>query len=531
MMKKLGWLALAVLLVVAMLLVGYALLSPPTLPDKPVMVADVTDTVPVEPTSSTETIVILYTNDLHGAVEPKVVDSTQSESGGLVNLVSLIDQIRAEHPQRTLLLDAGDTFQGTYVSNSSQGEVVMAAMNEVGYNAWTLGNHEFDWGQEPLRARIAQAHFPVLAANLRDAATEELWESVQPYTIVQIGQAEVAILGLTYPETPIITKAQNVEGLDFQGAVETVHHHLPELKSQSDLVVVLSHLGYDGDRALAAAVDGIDVIVGGHSHIFLEQPHEVNGAIIVQAGASGQVLGRLELTVDLATGEVTDHSLQDVLLPVTNDVAEVNRKVKALVDAALEEAAETMNQFIGETARALESQRSGEFALGNLVVDAMLAADLSDGRAADIAMHNNGGIRANLPKGPITYGQLYAVLPFDNQLMALDLTGAQVLRILEQSIADRLGKMQVAGMTFRFSSSKPQGQRIQEATVGGEPLDAERIYRVVTIDYLAGGGDGQETFLEGTNPTYGDTEVWAVAEYIRAHSPVDPQVEGRIAGQ
>jgi 2',3'-cyclic-nucleotide 2'-phosphodiesterase (5'-nucleotidase family) len=187
-----------------------------------------------------------------------------------------------------------------------------------------------------------------------------------------------------------------------------------------------------------------------------------------------------------------------------------------------------MDQTIGETTRALDLQRNGEFALGNLVVDAMLGADLSDGSQAEIAMHNNGGIRAALPKGPISYSQLYAVLPFDNQLMALDLTGQQVLRILEHSVAEQPGKMQVAGLSFRFDPTKPAGQRVVEVTVGDEPLDPDRTYRVVTIDYLAGGGDGQETFLEGTNPTYGDAEVWAVAEHIRTHSPVDPMVEGRI---
>ena len=153
---------------------------------------------------------------------------------------------------------------------------------------------------------------------------------------------------------------------------------------------------------------------------------KVGDTLIVQAGAKGQVLGRLELTVDLSSGQVIDYSSRDVLLPVTEDVDAVNQEVKALVDDALAQAAETMNQPIGETARALEPQRNGEFALGNLVIDAMLAAEI-DGQPADIAIHNNGGIRAGLPKGPITYGQLYAVLPFDNQLMALDLTGAQVL--------------------------------------------------------------------------------------------------------
>lgn len=537
---------LALLLLAAALLSGCALFPTSTAVPSPTATAEPKPTAtwtaapvtPAEPASSTETILILHTNDFHGAVEPETFQGSggTGEQGGLVNLVSLIDQLRAEHAGPTLLLDAGDTFQGTYVSNSTQGQVVMAAMNIAGYDAWTLGNHEFDWGQEVLRSRIAQADCPVLAANLLDAKTGEIWDPVQPYTIVQAGRARVGVLGLTYPDTPVINKAQNVAGLTFRGAEETVRQYLPELDAQTDLIVVLSHLGYDGDLALAKAVEGIDVIIGGHSHLFLDLPRKIGETLIVQAGAKGQVLGRLELEVDLKTGVVLQTASRKALLPVTGSrpllqvsgkAAETNQEVQALVEAALAEAAETMNQPIGETAVALEPQRSGEFALGNLVVDAMLAADI-DGQTGDIAMHNNGGIRASLSKGPVTYGQLYAVLPFDNQLMALDLTGAQVLRILEHSVSDRPGSMQVAGMAFDFDMARAPGKRILEASVGGRPLEPGEIYRVVTIDYLAGGGDGQETFLEGANPAYGDTEVWAVAEYIRAHSPVHPKVEGRI---
>jgi 2',3'-cyclic-nucleotide 2'-phosphodiesterase (5'-nucleotidase family) len=448
-----------------------------------------------------------------------------------VNLVSLIDQIRSEDPEHTILLDAGDVFQGTYVSNSTYGKVVMAAMNVAGYDAWTLGNHEFDWGQEALNELIAEADFPALAANLVDTKTGGLPDNIKPYTIVPAGGVRVGVIGLTYPDTPTINRPENVEGLEFRGAVESVQDHITEVQDQSDVVILLSHLGYDADRALAQAVDGIDVIVGGHTHLFLERPAQVNGALIVQAGAKGAVLGRLEVTVDLATGEVVDYARGDVLLPVSNDVTEVNKEVQALVQAALTEAAETIDQSIGEIVRSVEPKRSGEFALGNLVVDGMLAADMGDGMPADIAMHNNGGIRAGLDKGPITFGQLYAVLPFDNQLMALDLTGAQVLQILEHSVSERPGAMQVAGMTFMFSTARPAGERIREATVGGEPLDPDRTYRVVTIDYLASGGDGQVTFLEGTNAAYGESEVWAVAQYIRENSPVDPQIERRIRGQ
>jgi 5'-nucleotidase/UDP-sugar diphosphatase len=206
----------------------------------------------------------------------------------------------------------------------------------------------------------------------------------------------------------------------------------------------------------------------------------------------------------------------------------VNEQAQALVDAALAKVAATKDQPIGKTARALQPAREGEFALGNLVVDGMREVGVGDGIAADVAFHNNAGIRAGLPKGTITYGQLYNALPFDDQLVAMDLTGAQIWRILEHSVADRAGSLQVSGLSFRFDSSNPVGQRVWEVTIGEEPLDRQRTYRVVTIDYLASGGDGFETFLDGKNRAYGDGEVWAVATYIRAHSPVDPKVEGRI---
>jgi 5'-nucleotidase/UDP-sugar diphosphatase len=517
---------LLIILLVAMVLLAACGRTPA---DAPPSITSEAPGSSADTSDPTETIVILYTNDFHGAVEPEETQGSGGtvEEGGLVNLVSLIDQLRAEHPGRTLLLDAGDTFQGSYVSNSTQGELVMDAMNVAGYDGWTLGNHEFDWGQEALRARIAQAGFPVLAANIVDQVTGEPWDQVQPYAIVEVGRLKIGILGLTYPDTPAINRPENVAGLEFEQAEETVRRYLPELQEQADLIVVLSHLGYDGDLALAKAVDGLDLIVGGHSHMFLESPRNINNTLIVQAGAKGQVVGRLELTVDVDTGEVVDFSSRKVLVPVTGNAAAVNEEVKSLVDAALAEAAETIEQPIGETAVALQPQSTGEFALGNLVVDAMLAADV-DGQTADIAMHNNGGIRAPLPKGPISFGQLYAVLPFDNQLMALDLTGEQVLRILEHSVSNSPGKMLVAGMTFRFDMSRPAGNRIVEAAIAGVPLDPARLYRVVTIDYLASGGDGQETFLEGINPAYGDTAVWAVAQYIQDHSPVHPKVEGRI---
>jgi 2',3'-cyclic-nucleotide 2'-phosphodiesterase/3'-nucleotidase/5'-nucleotidase len=203
-MRKPLWFTVGLVFVVVMVLVGYTLCmsgrpageAPPV---AGLLAAEPADQMEPARPGTSETIVLLHTNDFHGAVQPVARSDGSGESGGLVNLVSLIDQVRAENPGRTLLLDAGDTFQGTYLSNSTQGEVVMAAMNAAGYDAWALGNHEFDWGQEPLRARITQADFPALAANIIDASTGEVWDAVDHYTIVEVGQARVAILGSGLP--------------------------------------------------------------------------------------------------------------------------------------------------------------------------------------------------------------------------------------------------------------------------------------------------------------------------------------------
>jgi 5'-nucleotidase len=145
-------------------------------------------------------------------------------------------------------------------------------------------------------------------------------------------------------------------------------------------------------------------------------------------------------------------------------------------------------------------------------------------------MHNNAGLRARLARGPITYGALFQVLPFGNVMAALDLTGEQILAVLEKTVSGRPGNMVVSGMTYSLDQSRPIGERILKVTIGGQPLDPKKVYRVQTIDYLASGGDGQEAFTRGTNIVYGDPVIDVVAEYIKKNSPVNPPVEGRITG-
>jgi 2',3'-cyclic-nucleotide 2'-phosphodiesterase (5'-nucleotidase family) len=476
-----------------------------------------------------ETITILHTNDFHGALAPEVVKigSVSFESGGLANLVGHIDQFRKDAGGKVLLLDAGDIWQGTFASNQTKGATVIDAYNIAGYDAAALGNHDLDFGQDVLRQRVAQARFPFLAANTVEESSGKIPAYLKPYIIKQVGALKVGVIGIANPGTAAIVKAESVKGLKFLDGVETVSALLPDLRPQVDILVVLSHMGFQADQELAARVKGVDVIVGGHTHTEQRYTMRVNDTLVVQAGTGGKVLGRLELTFDRASKKIVKYTTANELVNVVSTTYPPNAQVAALVNARLDEAKAIMDKPLGETKVDLDPCTEGECPLGNLVADAMLAAPAGD-RPADASMHNNSGLRARIPAGPITYGQLYQVLPFDNTIATMELTGEQIWAILERTVSGRRGNLVVAGMTYRFDYSKPAGNRLLEVTIGGKPLDVKRTYRINTIDYLATGGDGQTTFTQGKIITYGDPVVDVVAQYIKNNSPVNPKAENRI---
>jgi 5'-nucleotidase len=509
---------------------GYGTRVPPT----PIGVAPATPTASTPPTPGEPVpITFLHYNDLHGALLAK--SKGDSELGGVANLAGQIDRIRASAPGPVLLLDAGDTYQGTYVSNSNQGQAVIEILNVAGVDALALGNHEFDWGLEVLNARIEQARFPFLAANLEAEPgykLETLLPGLLPYTVVEVKDTpgdplSIGILGLTYHDLKTIVRSSAIEGLRSLHPAEAVRQYLPELRKTCDLVIVLSHLGLVADTELVHAVPEIPLIVGGHSHRVLKRGARVGETLIVQAGAYGEYLGQVAVLLDREKGQIASDGPQSEVTEVPSD-GTPNDKIQAIVNKWSVRAEETGSQVVGESAVPLKKARGIESALGNLITDAMRAADLGDGQPSAIALHNDGGIRADLNAGEITYAELYSVLPFDNSLIGLDLTGTQVLGMLEASINDQASEVQVSGLTFVYNPNKPPGQRVPKAQVDGEPLDPTAAYRVVTIDYLYSHPQYSDSLGQGTNVTYDGLALDAVIDYIRAHSPVHPQVEQRI---
>lgn len=517
------------LLLAAAILIGTSCVASPTA--SPTPAASGTGAL------AADRIQILHTNDIHGRLD--ATDTVQSGSGafsqgGLVALAQQVEKLRARAPGRTLLVDGGDAWQGTYISNENRGQAVAQIMTLLGYDAQTLGNHDLDWGQDVLRQRTREASFPFLCANCADASGA-VPEYLRPYAVKDLGIVKVAMIGLILPGAATIIKDTSVAGLRFLPLADSVRRYLPEMKQQADLIVAITHVGleplvFEGDRALAAAVPDLDVIVGGHSHTALRAATSVGKTIIVQAGAFAANLGDLELVIDPLTKKVKEAPTRSVeLIPVVSlkgPQSDLVKQVQAIVDDRKALGRKYTERVVGRVASSLENPRA-ECGLGNMIADALLEYGRLQNWKSDVSFYNMAGVRAPLAAGDVTYGQLYQVLPFTNVVMSVEMTGRQ-LRAVFEAASGTSGRLHVGGARYSYRFENPTGQRLRTVTVGGAPLDDAALYRIVTIDYLFGGGDGHSEFKEATNVIYGDVEVDVVAAYMSAHSPLDPRIDGRI---
>ena len=483
------------------------------------------------------TLRILYVNDFHGFAEPYKSVGSQEVLGGAAYLAYEVNKLRKEKP--SLLLAAGDMIQGNSWANLSKGKSSIALMNLMHFDAMVVGNHEFDFGQKVLTKRIAQARFPVLAANV-----EGFKDGLKPWVIKKIKGVKVGIIGVVTPDTPESTHPRNVAGLKFLPPAVAVQKYLPLLKKKTDLVIVLSHIGYQADRRLAAQVPGINVIVGGHSHTKLIQPAVVGHTIIVQAWEHAKALGVLDLT--LKDGKIEKFSGHlEMIKPVPG------RKDQA-VARLVKKYENRVNQVLGQKIGVAEVDLDGEHVrqretnLGDFLADIFRKT-----AGADAAIINGGGIRTSIPKGEITFKEVYAVLPFNNYLVAIKLTGKQIKEALEHGVSgveEGAGRFpQVSGISFTYSRQAPPGSRVKEIRIGGAPLDPKKEYVVATNDFMAAGGDGYQAFgealkssrdyaniggaLKGEKLVYNDAGRWLrtiVIDYIREHKKIAPKVDGRI---
>ena len=479
---------------------------------------------------------IFYVNDFHGFAEPYKANAGAAPLGGIAYLAGAVDRARGKQP--CLLLAGGDMIQGNPWANLVRGKSSIDVMNAMRFDAMVVGNHEFDFGPKVLKQRIAQARFPVLGANVKGFA------ALKPYVIKNLQGVRIAIIGVVTPETAVTTHPRNVAGLTFSTPESAVKKYLPELKRRADIIIVLSHCGLQADRELAARVPGIDVIVGGHSHTKMLQPELVGQTIIVQAWEHAKALGILNLKIKDGKVIGFDGGLQEIS-PATGAP---NCQVQDLVTRYERQADSLLQRDIGETQVDLDGEhvRTGETNLGDFIADVMRQA-----AGAEVALINGGTIRTSIPQGKITVKDIYAMLPFDNYLVGISLTGAQVKAALEHGVAkleEPAGSFpQVSGLAFTYSRSAPAGERVKDIMVEGRPLDPQREYVVATNDFLVAGGDGYTVFgealksagdytnlggtLTSSKLAYNDPGTWLrdlLIAAIQARKTIAPKIDGRI---
>ena len=489
-------------------------------------------------------LTIMHVNDTHARVDK------------FPRLKTAVDTLRAES-ENHLLLHAGDVFSGTLYFTIFEGLADLEMMNAIGFDAMTFGNHEFDKGPEALEKFVKDAQFPFVSANI-DFSKDPILNKYFHTTIVEAGEGNngkiypaivkningelVGIFGLTTEDTPsIASPGEHITFLDAKQAAEETVQRLEDLGINK--IIALSHLGYTVEHQLAQEVDGIDVLVGGHSHTELPEGVLVEKdepTVIVQSGENLNNLGKVQVTFD-ENGVVQDY--EATLLPLEN--YEADPDLLAKVEEYQEEIDELMQVVIGETTVHLDGERADvrtrETNLGNLIADGMVWKMKQFFPETTIALQNGGGIRASIDEGEITMGEIRTVLPFDNTLVAITLTGQELYEALENSVSqypEHDGRfLQVSGVKFKFDPNQPAGQRVWHVEVlnqEGEyvPLDLEASYTVATNSFTAQGGDFYDSLKRAyedgrmINIDIPDYEV--LSEYIREFSPVSPQVEGRI---
>lgn len=472
----------------------------------------------------TAALKIIHMNDLHGHIKPEAIKvGTCPVAGGAAYFGAMVLREKSADPDGAVVLSAGDMFQGTPVSNVFRGKPVIEIMNRLGFEAMALGNHEFDWGWPELQKMMSLSRFPYLAANLKTADGADV-PGIKKFICLERKGLKIAVIGVASPETAFTTKPKNVKGFKFLSPERVLPPLVRQVrKDGAKLVVVLSHCGFDRDRAIAERVPGVDIIVGGHSHTALTPAFAAGGTIIVQAGSWGHYLGVLDLEVDRGSGRILKYS-QDYLRPVPESPgSRPDPGIKGIVQRYERNIRKEFSRVVGETRVDLIRNSAGESNLGNLICDSMRAES-----GAQIAFYNSGGIRANIFKGKVRLEQAFEALPFDNLLVSMDLTGAQVREILEHSAARGYGILQVSGIKVMARASNPEGSRIEETFVNGQKLEIGRVYRVVTNEFLAAGGDRYLTFKQGRNIVYGDDSREVFIRHMKKNSPVEPRIEGRI---
>lgn len=504
---------------------------------------------------------ILHINDFHSRLESiNATDSTCSAEdegkgvcfGGAARLLTAINQTRdalKAQNKNVILLNAGDNFQGSLFYTTYKGAAEAEALNAMKFDAMTVGNHEFDDSDDVLATFLDKIQFPVVTANVVPSAAAKIGNRIKPSLVLTVGGQKIGIVGAVTNDTAEI--ANPGPNITIADDVAKITEAVQGLKAQGvDKIIALTHVGYPRDLAIIAKIPDVDIVVGGHTHTLLsnvakgaEGPYPTWSdnpggykVPVVQAFQYSKYLGDIKIVFD-DSGVVKSAEGEPILMDksITPDPAFLARV------AELKKPIEDMKKkVVGASDAVIDGDRrvcrAKECSMGNLVADAIL--DRTKGQGITIAIQNGGGLRASIDAGEVTQGEVVSVLPFQNTLATFQLTGADVVKALENGVSqidDGAGRFpQVAGLKYSFDKSKPAGAKVSDVQVkeGDKfvPIDPAKTYGVATNNFMRAGGDGYAIFKTGGKNAYdyGPDLADVTAEFVAAHNPYKPYTDGRV---
>lgn len=495
---------------------------------------------PVQAEEAVDDVVVtlIFTNDMESAYEPVPawwIDD-MNRIGGIAELTTLIKNIRRDEPN-VFLFDSGDIFTGA-LSRLTGGALMFEFMISMGYDAMGIGNHEFDYGEAILEWEKNRVPFPVLGANLFYEGTDIPF--AQAHTIIERGGVRIGVIGILGQDaaSTAVTR-EHIDELDVTDPAAAVQRSIGELRDDVDLVVLLTHQGHtapmqtdaeidprlardiDKDIALAGAVEGIDVLFGGHADAGTWEPvvNPKTGTLIMQTFGQATYLGYLQLTLDAESRQIKAYDGK--LLPVDSDKLEpdpiIGRK-----NAAYRAAFPEITEVVGRTEGRLNRKYFDESDLGNLIADVLV-----DQTGADIGMMHPGGIRKDFPKGDIEIVDILDTNPFVDPVTVVEITGAQLRQVMEQSFTHLRGLMQVSGLNVVYDTSQPERQRLVSLKHAGREIQDTDVLKAAVAGIIARGGDHYDVFIETRllqeYPPLGGLTI----DYFRKYETVPVPVSGR----
>ncbi len=507
---------------------------------------------------------IMFSNDVHGGISRDLATFMNPEFppklGGGASHATLIKYVRSLKSDKrdNLLLDAGDFWQGKPIGTVTNGEAIIEYYNMIGYDALTIGNHEYDIKEKKIIKTLEMANFPILSSNIVHKDTGELVDYVRPYIIIEKMGVNIGIIGVTTIDTKLMSFPDNIEGLDFLDEIETLNKYIPIVKEKgADIIIVLGHMGLPYDPAASYEkrykndsmgkkkryygwdsqeilhhVEGIDLLVGGHMHKGFAEPwiDPITQGMAIQGYAFGSNLGWITLKIDEDTKTLSGYELPSLsnglmitmfedefyLDPAINQVIEANRKL----------AEKGMDDVIGIAGTHLHRQNvEAQSPMGNTVADAMRLQS-----NADFSFLNLGGIRAEIGVGPVTYRDVFAVMPFDNQLVSFQCDGRFLKQIIETRIEGSRAGMIMSGAEVVFSRTRENFDRITSLVIGGEEWDPDKIYTVATTDFLMEGNAGLTLLTKVPDDKIMRNELNlrdAIVNHFKQNSPIETKIDNR----